>query len=128
MTNIPLDKDKLLNSCMCGCTKSYQILFDKIEEYRATEPKMVQYLEWYRDRIWDDFVKGEDYRQMRIARGDDQLAKDTATALRAMADKLEEPGGHFMIGCTLPKLPIFSEEDRMSSHISVTAISGPLGG
>lgn len=131
MTKVPFDKEKFLNDCMCGCTKARQVLLDKIEQYKDTEPEMVRYLEWYKERAWDDYVRGETYRLMRVERGDEQLAKDTATALRAMADKLESEGSHFMIGCSLPTLPIFSDEDRVesySAHISVTMVAGPLGG
>ena len=131
MTRVPFDKEKFLNDCMCGCTKRRQILLDKIEQYRETEPEMVQYLEWYRDQIWNDLVDSEEYHQMRIKRGDDQLNKDTATALRAVADKLEENGQHFMIRCVLPKLPIFSGDDhieRYGCRIEVSMVAGPLGG
>ena len=120
-----------MNSCSCGCTKSYQVLFDKIEQYRESEPEMVKYLEWYLDRLWSDYVKNEEYRKMRVERGDDQVAKDAATALRAMADKLEQNGPHFMISCALPELPIFSGKDsieRYFSHIEVSMVAGPLGG
>lgn len=131
MTKIPFDKELFLNECMCGCTKSRQILLDKIEQYKDTEPEMVQYLKWHRDRIWNDLIDSEEYRKMRVERGDDQLTKDTAAALRTVADKLEQSGDHFMVHCVLPKLPVFSGDDpveRYGCRITVTMVAGPLGG
>jgi hypothetical protein len=128
---VPFDKEKFLNACSCGCTKERQVILDKIEQYRESEPVMVRYLEWYRDRLWQDVIKNDNWHKMRVERGDKQLNKDAAAALRAMADKLEQPGMHFMVGCVLPRLPIFDGEDdveRWCSYIEVSLMAGPIGG
>jgi len=130
-TKVPFDKEKFLNSCPCGCTRSRQAILDGIEKYRESEPKMVQYLEWYRDHLWDVQVRDEIYRQEERELGDEEYAKKVATALRAMADKIEQPGMHFIVKSELPKLPIFSGDDRFeryAAHISVSIVAGPLGG
>jgi hypothetical protein len=128
---VPFDKEKFLNSCACGCTKSRQAILDGIEKYRESDPDMVKYLEWYRDDLWNKEVKKQEYNQLTSSFTDEQLKKHTATTLRAMADKVEQGGMHFMIDCELPQLPIFSGNDaveRYYSHISVTLVAGPLGG
>lgn len=129
--DIPFDKEKFLNSCPCGCSKSRQAILDGIEKYRESDPQMVQYLEWYRDSLWRDQVKADKFRALTVERGNDQLEKDAVIALRAMADKIEEKGMHFMLGCDLPRLPIFSGDDPIESYsasISVSLVKGPLGG
>lgn len=131
MNKVPFDKEKFLNACVCGCTKDRQVILDGIEKYSVSDPKLAQYLEFYRDSLWDDYVKERTYRQMKSDLGEEQLEKDTVIALRAMADKIEQKGMHFMIACELPKLPIFTGDDfveRFESHISVTIVAGPLGG
>jgi hypothetical protein len=130
--DIPFNKEEFINECPClPCTTSRQLLLDKIEQYRETDPEMSKHLEWYRDRLWQDQIKAGDFREMLRNRGEDQLNKDTAAALRAMADKLEESGMHFMIRCVLPTVPIFSgkdDHDRYGSYIEVAIVAGPLGG
>lgn len=72
-----------------------------------------------------------EYHSMRCRLGDREVNRRTAEALRAMADKIEQPGMHFIIGADLPRLPIFSGKDhveRYVSHIEVTIVAGPLGG
>lgn len=131
MENIKFDKEKFLNYCCGACRKSRQILIDKIEQYKSSEPEMVQYLEWYRARAWQSQVKSENFHKMLNERGEKQLNKDAAEALRAVANKLEESGMHFMIDCELPLMPIFSGKDHVEkyhSHIEVSLVSGPLGG
>lgn len=126
------DKEKFLGACQCGCSKGRQVILDKIEQAKDSEPELVKYLEWYRDDLWNKQMKDEAYRKLRYDIGDDQLNKNTIIALRAMADKLEEPGYHFMIHCELPKLPIFAakidEPDGYAANISVTLVRCPLGG
>lgn len=131
MVEKSFDKEKFINHCCPSCNKGRAIFLEKIEQYRQSDPEMVTWLEEYRDRLWRDEVKKEEFRKLIRSRTDEQLKKDTATALRAMADKVEEGGMHFMIGCELPKLPIFSGEDdveRYYSNISVSMVAGPLGG
>lgn len=72
-----------------------------------------------------------EFHRMRCRLGDREVDRRTAEALRAMADKIEQQGPHFIIGCDLPELPIFSGKDhveRYVSHIEVTIVAGPLGG
>jgi hypothetical protein len=72
-----------------------------------------------------------EFHRMRVRLGDRELNRKAAEALRAMADKVEQPGMHFIVGCDLPQLPIFSGKDhveRYASHITVTIVAGPLGG
>lgn len=126
MTDVPFDKEKFLNSCLCGCSKDKQSILYGIEKYRESDPMMVRYLEYYRDRLWHDQVMDDKYRQMRIDLGEVSLAKKTAEALRAVADKLEERGSHFMTYCELPNIPIFSDE--FSTRINVVLLAGPVGG
>jgi hypothetical protein len=125
---VPFDKDKFINHCCIPCNNSRKLFLDKIEQYRQSEPDMVRYMEWYRDRLWLDQVKGDQYRKLRMEKGDKQLNKEAAAALRAMADKIEQPGCHFMIHCELPELPILSGDDHYCAKIDVGIVSGPLGG
>lgn len=125
---VPFDKDKFINYCCPPCNKGRQLLLDKIEQYRESEPDLTQHMEGYRDRLWLDQVKSDQYRQLRMEKGDEQLSKDVVVALRAVADKIEQSGGHFIIHCELPELPIFSGEDHYSAIIEVGLVSGPLGG
>lgn len=72
-----------------------------------------------------------EYHHMRSRLGDREVDRRAAEALRAMADKIEQNGPHFIIGADLPQLPIFSGKDRVEqyvSHIEVTIVAGPLGG
>lgn len=130
-TDIPFDKEKFLNSCPCGCTKSRQVLLDRIESLKDSDPELVKYLQWYRDDLWARQVKEDEYRRLRIELGDDKLNEQTVATLRAYADKLEQEGMHFMIYCDLPPMPIFSGKDyveKYHSHIEVHMVAAPLGG
>ncbi len=72
-----------------------------------------------------------EYHKMRSRIGEREFTRRTAEALRAMADKIEQPGMHFIIGADIPQLPIFSGKDHVEqyhSHISVSIVAGPLGG
>lgn len=72
-----------------------------------------------------------EFHRMRSRLGDREVDRRTAEALRAMADYIEKRGPHFIIGCDLPNVPIFSGKDhveRYVSHIEVTIVAGPLGG
>lgn len=72
-----------------------------------------------------------EYHKIRARIGEREFVRRTAEALRAMADKIEQPGMHFIVGADLPELPIFSGKDhveRYASHIEVTIVAGPLGG
>lgn len=72
-----------------------------------------------------------EFHRMRSRLGDREVDRRTAESLRAMADYIEKRGPHFIIGCDLPQLPIFSGKDhveRYVSHIEVTIVAGPLGG
>jgi len=72
-----------------------------------------------------------EFHRMRSRLGDREVDRRTAEALRAMADYIEKKGPHFIIGCDLPNVPIFSGKDhveRYVSHIEVTIVAGPLGG
>jgi len=130
-TKVPFDKEKFLNACSCGCTKSRQVILDGIEKYKDSDPELVKYLGWYRDSLWAIQCEEEEYYKMRRELGDEKLTKRTAEVLRAYADKLEEPGMHFMIHCKLPPMPLFTGKDDIEaygSHIEVSMVRGPLGG
>jgi len=73
----------------------------------------------------------DEFHKMRCRLGDREVDRRAAEALRAMADKIEQKGPHFIVGCDLPQLPIFSGKDhveRYVSHIEITLVAGPLGG
>lgn len=82
-------------------------------------------LKYYKSERERNQKPQNEYHRMRARLGDKELERRAAEALRAMADKIEQPGMHFMIGCDLPKLPIFT--DYVTS-IEVTLVKGPLGG
>ena len=128
MAEIDFDKERFCKNCCDQCNKGRERFLAKIEEYRDKEPEMVQWMEWYRDRLWADQVKSDKYRQESHKLGDKEYNKKVAEALRAMADKLEKRGPHFIVNCELPELPIFSGEDTYCSRIDVTIVAGPLGG
>lgn len=88
-------------------------------------------LSLYQNRLIRDNEKRENYNNINMRYGEKELNKKVAEALRAMANKLEEPGMHFMVHCSLPNLPIFSGKDyveKYSSSIEVALVAGPLGG
>jgi len=85
---VPFDKERFLNACSCGCTKERQVMLDKIEQYRESEPVMVKYLEWYRDQMWRDQVKTDEFRKENH-KDEKGLRKKTIASLRAMANLLE---------------------------------------
>jgi len=92
---------------------------------------MVKWLEWHRNYLWDKQCEDAEFRKERATLGDEEYNKKVAASLRAMADKIEQRGMHFIVGAELPKLPIFSGEDhveRYVSHVAVTIVAGPLGG
>lgn len=127
----PFDKEKFVNSCPCGCSKSRQSILDGIEKYKESDPQMVQYLEWYRDELWEKQLADEAFRAQCHDLGAGEQVKRTVEALRAFADRLEQPGMHFIIHCELPPMPIFSGEDFVEKHhsrIMVHMVKGPLGG
>lgn len=130
-TQITFDKDTFLNSCPCGCSKSRQSILDGIEKYKDSDPEMVKYLGWYRDQLWKQQVEEDVFREERHKLGDKEYNKKVATTLRAMADKIEQPGQHFIIHSRLPELPIFSGDDFVDSYTSqleITLVAHPLGG
>ena len=131
LNKVPFDKEKFCNHCCGPCNKGRVLFLEKIEYYREHDPEIVKWLEWHRDRLWDDMVRGDQFSKERHTLGDEEYNKKVAEALRAMADKIEQPGMHFIVDAEIPKLPIFSGEDhveRYASHIEVTIVAGPLGG
>lgn len=75
--------------------------------------------------------KNDTSRKEQHDLGDKEFNKKAVAALRAMADKLEQHGPHFIVDAQLPKLPIFAGDDdgeKYISHIEVTLVAGPLGG
>lgn len=128
---VPFNKEKFLKGCSCGCTKAYQEgLLDKIEQYRQSEPEMIKYLEWYRDRLWDDQVKSETFREEYHKIGEEAMRKKTIAALRAVADLLESTSGcdPGIYSCELPEEPIAkSLPKNIVDEIKVT-LSYPWGG
>jgi hypothetical protein len=89
---------------------------------------MLKYYKSERDR---NQKPHNEFHRMRARLGDREVDRLTVESLRAMADYIEKKGPHFIIGCDLPPLPIFSGKDhveRYVSHIEVTLVAGPLGG
>lgn len=128
---VPFDRQRFVTHCCGPCNKGREQFLEKIEFYREHDPDIVKWLEWYRDRLWDDQVRGDQFHKARHELGDPEYNKKVAAALRAMADKVEQSGMHFIVGAELPKLPIFSGDDdieRYAAHIEVTVVAGPLGG
>ena len=82
-------------------------------------------LKYYKEERARNQRSTDQYHRMRSRLGDKELERRAAEALRAMADKIEQPGMHFMIGCDLPTLPILSD---YVCGIEVTLVKGPLGG
>ena len=123
---VPFDKEAFLNDCACGCTKERQVMLDKIEQYRATEPVMVKYLGWYRDRLWDDRCKKDDFRKAELEMGEEAMRKKTIASLRAVADLLENTSGcnPGIYHCELPEEPLLK---NTIDTIKVT-LSYPWGG
>jgi hypothetical protein len=122
---VPFDKEKFLNDCMCGCTKERQVMLDKIEQYRETEPVMVKYLEWYRDHMWREQVKKDAFRKENH-KDEEAMRKKTIASLRAMADLLETTSGVWpgIYHCELPEEPLLK---NTIDTIKVT-LSYPWGG
>lgn len=128
---VPFDRNKFVNHCCGPCNKGREEFLAKIEFYREHDPEMAKWLEWHRDRLWADQVRDDQFRNDRHKFGDAEYNKKVAAALRAMADKVEEEGMHFIVNAEIPELPIFSGADhieRYASHIQVTIVAGPLGG
>lgn len=120
--------EEFINYCCPSCNKSRASLLNKIEQYKISEPEMVRNLEFYRDRLWDDQVREKVFRKKRSKKGDKEFNKEAIIALRAMADKIENPDGGFMISCELPSVPIFSGEDDFGASIHICFVKAPLGG
>lgn len=130
-SDLPFDKEKFINYCCNSCNEGRSILLAKIEHYKVADPEIAKWLQWYVDDLWRRQVAHDEYHKMRVERGDDQLEKDAVAALRAVADKLEQKGMHFMVHCELPPMPVFSGKDRIEQyncHIEVSLVAGPLGG
>jgi uncharacterized small protein (DUF1192 family) len=113
-----------------------EIYLEKIESKITLAKEMgdedlVRMLQFYKEHQERASKPSNEYHRMRARLGDKETNRKAAEALRAMADKIEQPGMHFMVGCDLPELPIFSGKDhveRYVSHISITLVAGPLGG
>lgn len=123
---VPFDKEKFFNDCSCGCTKERQVMLDKIEQYRDSEPVMIKYLEWYRDQMWDEQVKKDAFRKEERDIGEEAMRKKTIASLRAVADLLESTSGCWpgIYSCELPEEPLL--KDTIDT-IRVT-LSYPWGG
>lgn len=125
------NREKFLkDGCMCGCGRR-ELLLDKIEAFKETDPEVSQFLTYYRDNMVAADAKIMAYHKLRMELGDKEIEGKAVEALRAMADKLEECGAHFIIYCNLPALPIFSGKDMAESyhsHIEVSMVAAPLGG
>lgn len=129
--DVPFDRDRFIKHCCNPCNKGREVLLEKIEQYKTSDPEVSQWLQWHVDHLWREQVAKDEYHQMSIDRGNEQFEKDAAAALRAVADKLDEKGMHFMIHCELPPLPVFSGKDRVEQYscdITVSLVAGPLGG
>jgi len=128
---VPFDKERFVNHCCPPCNKGREEFLEKIEFYRDKDPVIVKWLEWHRESLWEDQTKGDTHRKESHELGEKEYEKKVVESLRAMADKIEQRGMHFIIGAELPKLPIFSGDDHVEqyvSHIGVTIVAGPLGG
>jgi len=127
------DAEKFINSgCPCGCARAgRKAIVEGIEAFKETNKSLSDQLRYYRDHLVRKDEEEMEYRNLRQELGDDSLNKRTAEALRAIADKLEEPGPHFMIHCTLPNMPLFTGKDDVEAYyssIKVTMVRCPLGG
>lgn len=127
VSNMNFDKEKFLaGCCSCGCDRSgREAILAGIEYLKDSNPELSQQLIYYRDHLFDADLRRDKFYALRKDMGEKELNHFAAKTLRAMADKLEENGSHFMIDCQLPKLPIF---DEYSSSIEVHLVRGPLGG
>lgn len=129
------DKEEFMrNVCACGCNKrGREIILEKIEKYKDSEPEFAKQLIYYRDRLVKDDDKHRDYQKLKeqFNWSEAEQNKKVAETLRAYADKLEERGHHFMIYCKLPNLPIFSGKDEVEAYysdIEISMVKTPLGG
>lgn len=118
--------------CLCGCDRpGREAILEGIESFKDSNPVLSKQLTYYRDDLFKKDKKDRAYRKHLAEVGSKELNRLAAEALRAMADKLEEPGMHFMIHCTLPNMPIFSGKnfyEEYGSAIDITIVRGPLGG
>jgi hypothetical protein len=120
------DREQFLSSgCVCGC-EARELLLQKIEQFQDTEPDVARWLSYVRDDKIERDKDARDYHQMVVELGKEGVRKLTAQALRAMADKVEQNGSHFIMHSRLPKLPIFSDDDYYA-EISLTMVGHPLG-
>lgn len=134
MTIKPFDKEKFIYDC-CREDKinqDHKMILDKIAEYKDKDQDVAKVFTYYRDHLWQHAVEFEVFRQAERDLGRDEYNKLVAKSLRAMADKIEEKGPHFIISAVLPELPIFKDGDfsveNYMPHISVTMVKCPLGG
>lgn len=133
MNSENFDAEKFINDgCPCGCGREgRKAILEGIESLKDSNPVLSKQLSYYLNVLMKKDKEQNTYHQLCVSLGNDVVDKKAAEALRAMADKIEAQGMHFMIYCKLPELPIFSGENDVkaySSSITVTMVRGPLGG
>lgn len=115
--------------CSCGCDRpGREAILEGIESLKDSNPVLSKQLTYYRDDLFQKDKKDKAYRAHLRDVGEQEINRQTVEALRAMANKIETRGMHFMLHCTLPTVPIFSGEDDMVANITVTLASRPMGG
>lgn len=107
-------------------------ILEKIEWAKAHGDKDLEnMLTWYNEMRMKGQEEDRVFRNLQSRYGDKEVNKMAATALRAMADRLENPGAGFMTHCVIPTVPIFGDNkwpDDWFSHIEVSLMRGPIGG
>lgn len=118
--------------CPCGCAKAgRKAILDGIEAFKESNQALSDQLRYYRDHLVRKDEDEIEYRRLRCELGDLELNMRAAASLRAIANKLEEQGMHFMIHCKLPNMPLFTGKDDVEAYgssIEVAMVRGPLGG
>jgi hypothetical protein len=93
---------------------------------------LLNYLIYYRDTRRRYEADEDKYHKMRNLLGDEEIRKRSIVALRALADKIESEGPHFIISADLPVVPIFGAEnddnDQYGAFIKIFLAPYPLGG
>lgn len=97
---------------------------EKVPE--GADPDIIKALNYYKERLEGSRKRQDDFRDLRIKLGDNELERHTILALRAMATKLETTG---TLGIYFVKLPCDppAPKDKVMDQIELT-VSYPWGG
>lgn len=106
-------------------------LDEKIELAKASgDAKTVDYLTWYKSVDMSRKSREEEFRQLNIELGDEELRKRTIQSLRGVADLLEKSTGSWpgIYYCKLSKWAKSRDKDRDIMDSIEVVLSYPWGG